>query len=213
MTSTKKYSRFILSFLLVSIAGLGFGGSSLCSYLVYYHGTGWSLKGDGVVCCPRACLCPCRHNSPLTYGHCEGLLYLNFTGGHYGKVNMNGVRLAYTTGSCAMSYQGMTDLYFDISVTPEQQQTFLKVVSNFFGGEAASFPNVRSGPIEVHVTDGHLYSIGIPQITDIRIDRNWGQLRPPLSWVTATDHFENALPYIENIRYRMHDPAAGVDFD
>lgn len=213
MTSAKMYSKSILSILFVSIAGLGFGGSSVRSYLVHDDGTTWSLKGDGVVCCPCACPCPCRHNSPPTYGHCEALLYLNSTGGHYGKVNMNGVRLAYLSGSCAMSYQGMTDLYFDNSVTPEQQQAFMKIVSSFFDSKAASFPYVRSVPIEVHVTDGHLYSIAIPQIMDIQVDRNWGQLMPPLPWVAATDHFANALQYIENIRYRMHDSAAGVDFD
>lgn len=213
MTSAKAYSRFILGLLFVSIAGLGFGGSSARSYRVHYDGTGWSLKGDGVVCCPCASPCPCRHNSPPTYGHCEALLYLNFTDGHYGKVNMKGVRLAYLSGSCAMSYQGMTDLYFDNTVTPEQQQAFMKVVSSFFGGKPASFPYVRSVPMEVQVTAGHLYSIVIPQIMDIQVDRNWGQPTPPLPWVAATDHFANALQYIENIRYRLHDPDAGVNFD
>jgi hypothetical protein len=126
---------------------------------------------------------------------------------------MKGVRLAYLSGSCAMSYQGMTDLYFDNTVTPEQQQAFMKVVSSFFGGKPASFPYVRSVPMEVQVTAGHLYSIVIPQIMDIQVDRNWGQPTPPLPWVAATDHFANALQYIENIRYRLHDPDAGVNFD
>lgn len=112
-----------------------------------------------------------------------------------------------------MSYQGMTDLYFDNSVGPEQQLAFMKIVSSFFGGRPAAFPYVRSVPIEVHVTDGHLYSIVIPHILDILADRNWGQPAPPLPWVAATDHFANALQYIENIRYRMHDPDAKVDFD
>jgi hypothetical protein len=213
MTIAKKYSGLILGFLFVSIAGLGFGGPSLHSYLVHYDGAPWALKGDGMVCCPCACPCPCRHNSPPTYGHCEALLYLNFTGGHYGSVDMKGVRLAYLSGSCAMSYQGMTDLYFDNSVSPEQQQAFMKIVSSFFDGKPASFPYVQSVPIAVHVTDGHLYSIVIPRIMDIQVDRNWGQPTPPLPWVAATDHFANALQYIENIRYRLHDPAVGVDFD
>lgn len=203
----------LLGFLFVFFSGLALGGTSPRSYVVHYDGTDWHLNGDGVVCCPCACPCPCRQNDPPTYGHCEALLYLNVTGGHYGSVDMKGVRLAYLSGSCAMSYQGMTDLYFDNSVTADQQSAFMKIVSSFFDGKPASFPYVRSVPIEVHITGGHLYSVVIPKIMDVLVDRNWGQPTPPLPWVAATDHFANALQYIENIRYRLHDPDAKVDFD
>jgi len=198
---------------LVSLAGLAFGDSSPRSNVAHYDGTSWRLKGEGVVCCPCASPCPCRHNMQPAYGHCEALLYLNFTGGHFGSVDMKGVRLAYLSGSCAMSYQGMTDLYFDNSVGPEQQLAFMKIVSSFFGGKPAVFPYVRSVPMDVHVTHGQIYSIMIPHILDILVDRNWGQPAPPLPWVAATDHFTNALQYIENIRYQLHDPDAKVDFD
>ena len=31
--------------------------------------------------------------------------------------------------------------------------------------------------------------------------------------VAAPDHFANLLQYVQNIRYSIHDPEAGLDFD
>src|SRR5437773_12370457 len=67
-------------------------------------GSAWSLKGEGIVCCPCAVPCPCRSNARSTYGHCEATMYLHIREGHCGAVRLNGVRLVNTAGACAMSY-------------------------------------------------------------------------------------------------------------
>src|SRR5271157_1185388 len=45
------------------------------------------------------------------------------------------------------------------------------------------------------------------------VDRNWGQAEPPFPAYAAQDRFANALQYVQNIRYRMHDDGAKLHFD
>ena len=47
----------------------------------------------------------------------------------------------------------------------------------------------------------------------MEVDRNWGQAAPPFPPYAAQDRFANALQYVQNIRYRMHDDGARLHFD
>ena len=72
---------------------------------------------------------------------------------------------------------------------------------------------VRVVPLNAQVTDEHLFKVSIPGILEIEVDRNWGLSAPPMPMVAAPDHFANLLQYVQNIRYSIHDPEAGLDFD
>ena len=205
--------RFVLTSLCVLSVGRGLFSQAPHAEHIRYDGADWHLKGDGIVCCPCAVPCPCRTNAPPTYGHCEATLYLHVMSGHYGAVDMSGMQLAHTSGSCSMSYQNLSSLYFDQSVNPEQQTAFMKLVTSFFPGGAAAFPYVRTVPMQVHVEGGHLYTILIPHILQMVVDRNWGQPSTPFPFFAADDHFSNTLQYVENIRYQMHDEDAKLNFD
>jgi hypothetical protein len=126
---------------------------------------------------------------------------------------LSGLRIVETSGSCAMTYQNLAALYFDRSIGAEQQTAFMKLLASFFSGGTADFPYVRSVPIDDRVTEGHLFSISIPDILELRVDRNWGQASPPFSEVAACDHYSNIVQDAQNIRYRMRDPQARLDFD
>jgi hypothetical protein len=180
---------------------------------VHADGADWQLKGEGVVCCPCNVPCPCRTNGSPTYGHCEATLYLHIGRGHHGDVRLDGIDLVNTSGPCAMNYQHLAALYFDTSVTPEQQVAFMKLLASFFQDGTAEFPYVRSVPIHAETTDRHLIYVSIPNILDMAVDRNWGQPDPPFPFFAATDLFSNALQYVHNLRYRMHDKNANLDFD
>ena len=65
----------------------------------------------------------------------------------------------------------------------------------------------------MQVTDGHLFEVSIPEILDMAVDRNWGRAKPPFPPYAAQDRFANALQYVQNIRYRMHDDGAHLNFD
>jgi len=183
------------------------------SHLMHYQGADWRLKGEGVVCCPCAVPCPCRQNGPPTYGHCESTLYLNIEQGNYGTVDLNALRVVHVGGQCSMSYQKLAALYFDRSAAPEQQSAFMELLASFFSARAAEFSHVRTVPMDVRVTEGHIFQVSIPDILEMAVDRNWGQAAPPLAEVAALDHFSNTIQYAENLRYEMHDAEAGLNFD
>ena len=173
----------------------------------------WRLKGEGIVCCPCAVPCPCRSNAMSTYGHCEATMYLHIREGHCGKVQLKDVRLVNTSGACSMSYQHLSALYFDQSVSPDQQQAFMKIIASFFSGQDVQFPHVRLAPIHVEESEKGYYSISIPGVLEMIVDRNWGQPEPPFPFIAATDRFSNVLQYAQNVRYKMHDKEANLDFD
>jgi hypothetical protein len=179
----------------------------------HYDGAEWHLKGEGVVCCPCSVPCPCRTNGGATYGHCEATLYLHIREGHYGHVGLNGLSVVDTSGACGMSYEKLAALYFDRSTGPAVQEAFLKLLASFPATENAEFPYVRTVPINAQVTEGHFFHISIPGILEMIVDRNWGETSPPLQEIAAQDRFSNVLQYIQNIRYRMHDEGAKLNFD
>jgi hypothetical protein len=112
-----------------------------------------------------------------------------------------------------MSYEKLSAVYLDSDTVPEVQAALLKVLASFSPAQISEFPYVRTVPIDAQVTGGHLFKISIHGILEMCVDRNWGQASPPLPAVAAQDRFANALQYVQNIRYRMHDDAASLSFD
>lgn len=187
--------------------------SGAVSHTAHYDGADWHLKGEGVVCCPCAVPCPCRTNGAPTYGHCEATLYLHVREGHYAQVSLNDLKMVDTSGACGMSYEKLSAVYLDSHTTPEVEEAFFKLLASFSSVQTADFRYVRMLPIEAQVTEGHLFNISIPGILEMVVDRNWGQASPPLPPFAAQDRFANALQYVQNIRYRMHDQTANLSFD
>ena len=183
------------------------------SHTAHYDGADWHVKGEGVVCCPCAVPCPCRTNGVASYGHCEATLYLHIREGHYGEVSLNNLEVVDTSGPCGMSYEKLSAIYLDPRTSPEVQAALFKVLASFSPGQTAVFPYVRIVPINAEIIGGHLFKISIPAILEMVVDRNWGQASPPLPAFAAQDRFANALQYVQNIRYRMHDEGANLKFD
>jgi len=189
------------------------GPSPNLSASVHYDGADWRLKGDGIVCCPCTVPCPCRSNGPATYGHCESTLYLRIKQGNYGDVDLGGMQIVRSGGMCSVNYERLSALYFDSPATAAQRAAMMKLMASFSQDHAAEFPHVRVVPFDVQVTDRHLFRISLGDILVMITDRNWGEASPPLPFVAAQDGFANTVQYIQNIRYRLHDESAGLDFD
>lgn len=180
---------------------------------VHSTGADWHLKGEGVVCCPCTVPCPCRTNGGASYGHCEATLYLHIKEGHYGQVTLNDLNVVDTSGACGMSYAKLSALYLDRSTPPEVQQALLQLLASLSASGTSNFPYVRRAAILAHITDRHLYQISIPDTLEMEVDRYWGLGEAPLPFYAAQDRFANALQYIQNIHYRMHDDGAHLNFD
>jgi len=207
----KHLSRWLAVLLMTGMA-LGQTPTSPASGQVHDDGADWHIQGEGVVTCPCATPCPCRSNGKPSFGHCEATLYLKIKHGHYGAQSLDGMRLVQTSGACAMTYRSLAALYFDADTPESQRVAFMKLLASFFPDGTASFPYVRTVTIHSRLERG-LFDIQIPGILDMEVDPNWGRATPPLPEVAASDSFSNRLRYAENLRYRLHDPAAGLNFD
>jgi hypothetical protein len=188
-------------------------GHAAKAEVAHYDGKSWSLKGAGIVCCPCRVPCPCRRNGPPSFGHCESTLYLHIKEGRFGTTNLAGLRMVDSGGACSMTYHKLSALYFDKRSSPEQRAAMLKLIASMFTGGAAEFSHIRVVAMDAYELDDRLFRISVPGMLRMEVDRNWGQQRPPFPFVAAVDHFANALQYVQNVRYEMHDTDAGVNFD
>ena len=115
-------------------------------------------------------------------------------------------------GMCAIDYQLVEAVYFSSSDSPERQAAFIALRSSFSAAPPAD-PHAKVVSLNAQVIDEHLFKVSIPGILEMMVDRNWGLSAPPMPMVAAPDHFANQLQYVQNIRYIVHDPEAGLDFD
>jgi hypothetical protein len=197
----------------MSVAAQVAGPNPTSSVLAHDDGSDWKLRGDGIVCCPCSVPCPCRTNGPATYGHCEATLYLRIKQGNYGDRDLGGMQIVRSGGMCSVNYEKLSALYFDSSSSAAQREALMKLMASFSPEHAAEFPHVRAVPFAVQITDDHLFRISLGDILEMIVDRTWGEASPPMAFTAAQDYFANALQYAQNIRYRMHDETAGLDFD
>jgi hypothetical protein len=113
---------------------------------------------------------------------------------------------------CAVDYQPLAALYFSSSDSPERQAAYMALKSSFSSTPPGK-PHMQVVSLNARVIDEHLFKVSIPGIVEMVVDRNWGLSTPPMPMVAAADHFANLLQYVQNIRYSIHDPEAGLDFD
>lgn len=209
----RESSRLLWVLLTLTVAPPLWAQVRLPAQKAHYDGASWHVKGQGFVCCPCAVPCPCRSNAPPTYGHCEATFYAEIHQGRYGKIPLDGAKFIQIGGDCSMSYHQLNALYLDASVTPAQRQALMQLIASFVRGQAVDFPYVIAVPIETRVTGGHLFSISVPGILEMLIDKNWGLPNQPFSPVAAQDNFANELLYVQNLRYKVTDDAAKLHFD
>ncbi len=56
----------------------------------------WSIKGLEVGNCNCAWGCPCQFNAPPTYGSCMAAVGIHIDEGHFGDINLDGLRFGFT---------------------------------------------------------------------------------------------------------------------
>ena len=52
----------------------------------------WEIRGTQVSHCNCEVGCPCQFNALPTHGHCRAYMFMQIDEGHFGKVNLDGVR-------------------------------------------------------------------------------------------------------------------------
>jgi hypothetical protein len=120
-------------------------------------------------------------------------------------VELDGMQMVRSGGLCGVNYERLSALYFDSSASVEQREALMKLMASFSQEQVAEFARFTFQQADHGRTSvQHNSSRGTGD------DR---EASPPLPFVAAQDGFANALQYVQNIRYRMHDKEAGLEFD
>jgi hypothetical protein len=138
--------------------------------------TPWRLKVHNLETCNCSNGCGCQFNGFPDYGKCEAIIGYEVIEGHYGRVDLAGVRAVFAGKWPKAIHEGNGKgaLFIDVSARPEQVEGLAKI----FSGQAGGMPWEALGatlvevdgpilkPIEMTV-NGRKSSFRIADIIDV----------------------------------------------
>jgi hypothetical protein len=155
----------------------------------------WSIKADYTDTCSCAATCPCFFGSAPTRGHCEGITLVEIERGHYGDVQLDGVKVLAV-------YRGGTWMKFYVSQADEAQTEaavlLLPTFEQFFVSD--NVLEVENVPITVERNEGWV-KISAPNTTaEIEVMR--GKNGEPIKIENLPAPAYPAPPFQDHTQYR-----------
>jgi hypothetical protein len=100
----------------------------------------WRLKANEFVNCNCAYGCPCQFNALPTHGFCQAALAFQIEEGHFGAVQLNGLRAAglYSWPGAVHQGNGTMQLIVDERADSSQRDALLKIMTGQETKEAAT---------------------------------------------------------------------------
>ncbi len=101
----------------------------------------WRLEGEWVKNCNCAFGCPCDFNARPTQGHCEGLVAMHITKGHYQDVKLDGLNFCVTVYFPGALHEGngQAQPIIDERASPEQRDALAAILSGQNSAEGTLF--------------------------------------------------------------------------
>jgi tetratricopeptide (TPR) repeat protein len=174
---------------------------------------GWHLKGEGMVCCPCDTPCPCRSNAPPTHGHCESSGGFHIAHGHYGEIPLDGLTFVVVSGS--MDTQSVPAVFYvDSSATTEQAIALEHIFQEFIPLHQFLSLDMRLSKVSFErLQEGKVYVVEVPDVIQMKIERQLDSNGKPLLRTAALDYFSNTLEYARNVIYKVSDGQADLKWD
>ncbi len=171
--------------------------------------TEWMISGPSISSCNCAYGCPCQFNAPPTDGTCRAAVGMQIEKGHYGKVKLDGLKLAETAAWPGPIHMGHGEILHivDERANPEQREALLKIMSGQDTEPGATVFNVYTSmcdkvhepmfkPIAFNVNlktcEGHF---NVPGVVDVKTEA----IRNPVTKKThhAKVSLRQGFEYIE----------------
>ncbi|MXN67371.1 DUF1326 domain-containing protein [Stappia sp. GBMRC 2046] len=157
--------------------------------------TPWEFKAESVSNCNCDYGCPCQFNSYPSKGHCDAVVCMKISEGHYGDTDLAGVRFGAVVSWPGAIHEGngQCQPFIDESATPAQREAILKIMSGedtdpmatVFAVFATTFAKVHDPiftPIELEISvDDCTGRFRIPNLAE-------GSARPIRNPVTGEPH-------------------------
>ncbi len=152
--------------------------------------TSWRLKVHNLETCNCSNGCGCQFNGFPDYGGCEAIVGYEVIEGHFGDVNLKGVRAVFggKWPKAIHEGNGRSVLFIDESARTEQVEGLVRIFSGQEGGMpwealAGTF-DVSEGPILMSIdmtVNGRRSSFSIPGIINVN-------MTPMINPVTQEEH-------------------------
>ncbi len=93
--------------------------------------TPWEIRTTELANCNCAYGCPCQFNAMPTHGNCEAVVCQEVNEGHYGSVDLKGVRFGgiFSWPGAIHEGNGRCQPFIDERATPQQREAILKIMS------------------------------------------------------------------------------------
>src|SRR6187431_1076235 len=93
-------------------------------------GPDWRLDGEWIKNCNCAFGCPCDFNARPTHGHCDGLLGMRITTGHYENTKLDGLTFIVTVRFPGALHEGngQAQPIIDERASPEQREALFNIM-------------------------------------------------------------------------------------
>ena len=93
--------------------------------------TPWEIKARELANCNCSYGCPCQFNAPPTYGNCEAVVCMEIDNGHYGDIDLSGIRFACIVWWPGPVHEGggKCQPVVDVSASDEQRESILRIMS------------------------------------------------------------------------------------
>lgn len=110
----------------------------------------WMIRGPELATCNCDYGCPCQFNGLPTDGTCRATVAMQIEEGHFGDVDLSGVRWAAVAAWPGAIHEGHGEIQpiVDDSATPEQRDAILKIMSGQETEPMATFFSVFAAMIE-----------------------------------------------------------------
>lgn len=101
----------------------------------------WRLEGEWIKNCNCAFGCPCDFNARPTNGHCNGLLGMRITKGHFEKTKLDGLTFMVTVYFPGALHEGngQAQPIIDQRASPAQREALFNILSGKHSAEGTLF--------------------------------------------------------------------------
>src|SRR5262249_26591611 len=151
-----------------------------------------TISGEELEACSCTAPCPCHFEMDTTLGHCDGTTGWRIKSGHYGDLDLSGVKFviqAFIGKNMALEVknQGGVEgaVYFDAGTTPAQREAVMKIMGERMKGFFRKMNGPYVAPIAFKgVDETGKGSYSIPSVVNVSITAFRGR---DGQWVTLTN--------------------------